>query len=368
MENEKDTALTFGVGLNKNEYVIFQKTMARFTAGKRFSKVLSAAVVMFAVFTVRDALKQGVQALKGIYFLSTLGFLAVLFLCTTVFPAIGRHFRAVRGYDDAIAGGQIFDGMVTVNTEGITKVTESGSVMLSFDRDLLFLERKDMFIFINRFGQGIVLPARCLTAEDADAVRETAKRYIQPRFVMNKGTLVPQAKERLQLKEVSPLQVLYTFTVQYEEAEHKAFMKTLMKRDILRTAPLTFLFCFLLSVSIAIDNGFTTAAVAFWIAVVLFAGLKLLFWLPRYKRANKNAAPLTVTLNEKAVVVEKKAQPVPHKVILQWKDIAHAVESEETVEIYNQRQYIYIPKRCVGDMDFLRNVVNEKMNARERNV
>ena len=37
-------------------------------------------------------------------------------------------------------------------------------------------------------------------------------------------------------------------------------------------------------------------------------------------------------------------------------------------EIYNKKQYVYIPKRCVGDMDFLRSIVNEKMNARERNV
>ncbi len=166
---------------------------------------------------------------------------------------------------------------------------------------------------------------------------------------------------------MTPPAVLYTFAVQYDEKETKTAMKTVIKRDIFRSAPLFFLFCFLLSVSAGFEGGFIAAAGTFWIAVALFAGLKALFWVPRYKRSGKTAGSMTVTLNEYALVVERKTETVPHKLVLRWQDIAHAVESEETIEIYNKRQYVYIPKRCVGDLDFLRSIVNDKLNARERN-
>ncbi len=224
-----------------------------------------------------------------------------------------------------------------------------------------------MFIFVNRFGQGIVLPSRCLTADDAFAVRLLAQKSINPRFYVVKGRVQPTATARMELSAVTPPDVLYTFAVQYDEKERKALMKTVIKRDISRTAPLFFLFSFLLSVSAGLDNGFSAAAITFWIAIAVFGGLKALFWVPRYKKSGRSESTLTVTFNERACIVERKTETVPHKVILQWRDIAHAVESEEAVEIYNNKQYIYIPKRCVGDMDFLRSIVNEKMNARERN-
>ncbi len=184
MENEmeKDTALTFGVGLNKSEYILFQKTMVQFTAGKRFSRGLSTVAAILAVFTVRNAMKEDTSMWTDPYFLSLLLFFALIFLCVTVLPPIAQRRRAAKGYEDALLGGQVFDGMVTVNAKGVTKVTESGTVTLSFDRDLLFLERAEMFIFVNRFGQGIVLPARCLTAEDAINVRLIAQKSINPRF------------------------------------------------------------------------------------------------------------------------------------------------------------------------------------------
>jgi hypothetical protein len=164
---------------------------------------------------------------------------------------------------------------------------------------------------------------------------------------------------------VSPPEVLYTLAIQYSDQEKKALMQAVIKRDMYRTAPTTFLFCFLLSVSLGMDNGFTVAAIAFWVMIAAFAGLKALFWVPRYKRPANADTVLHVTLTAQAIVVEKRQENVPQKIILQWKDVAHAVESEDTVEIYNKNQYIYIPKRCVGDLDFFCSTVNEKMN-RER--
>lgn len=364
-EKQKDTALTFGVGLNKTEYVIFQKTVAQFTAGKRFSKVIAIALVIFTVITLTNLLKNDPAGLTDPYVLSLLLFFALMFAGFTVFPQIAENRRFAKGYEDSVAGGQVFDGMVTVNTEGITKVTESGTVTLSFGKDLLFIERREMFIFLNRFGQGIVLPARCLTAQDAVCVRMTAQRSVNPRFYIVKGKIEPTAAERMQLSPVAPPAVLYTFAVQYDEQERKTLMKTVIKRDIYRTAPFTFLFCFLLSVSMGLENGFVTAAATFWIAVALFAGVKALFWVPRYKSTDSANGAVTVTLNDRALVVEKQTDHIPQKIVLQWKYIAHAVESEDAVEIYNKHQYVYIPKRCVGDFEFFRSTVNDKMKGNQ---
>ncbi len=367
MENEmeKDTALTFGVGLNKTEYVIFQKTMTKFVAGKRVVKVITLLLTVFILLTAGDIFRNDPERMQDPVVVVSFLVFAVLLGFWIFLPKLIENRRFAKGYEDAVAGGQVFDGMVTVNTDGITKVTESGSVILSFDRDLLFIERQEMLIFVNRFGQGIVLPARCLTKEDAAAVRFIAQRYINPRFYVSKGRLQPTATARLELMSATPPAVLYTFAMQYEEKERKALLKTVIKRDIFRSAPLYFLFCFLLSASAGLDNGFTAATVTFWVAVALFAVLKALFWVPRYKRTDRDNGVLTVTLNEHAVVVEKKTETVPQKVILQWRDIAHAVEGEDAVEIYNKRQYVYIPKRCVGDMDFLRSIVNDKMKGNQ---
>lgn len=363
-ELQNNAALTFGVGLNKTEYVLFQKTVAKFTAAKRAFRALVTALVIFAVITFADILKNDPKSITDPYILSLILFFALLFFGFAVLPKTLENRRFAKGYDDAVASGQVFDGMVTVNAEGITKVTESGTVTLSFDRDLLFVERQEMFIFVNRFGQGIVLPARCMTAQDAADVRMTAQRNINPRFYMMKARLIPCAEQRMELTPVTPPAVLYTFAVQYDEKEKKALMQTVIKRDIFRTAPAAFLICFLISFSLGLENGFTAAALAFWIAVALFAGLKALFWVPRYKGTANSNGSLTVTLNECALVVEKHTDTVPQKVILQWKDVAHAVESEDTVEIYNKHQYVYIPKRCVGDVEFFRSTVNDKMKGK----
>ncbi|MBP3381131.1 MAG: hypothetical protein J6L00_00675 [Clostridia bacterium] len=364
-EMEKDTALTFGVGLNKNEYVLFQKTVAQFTSGKRIYQTVTLAIFIFLAFTVWDIVKSDLTVLKEPLVISSLVFFVLLFVGFILIPKIAENKRYAKGYENAVAGGQVFDGMVTINTDGITKVTESGAVTLPFGKDLLCIERREMLIFVNRFGQGIVLPARCLTTQDAADVRMTAQRNINPRFYVVKARLEPSATARMELSPVTPPAVLYTVAVQYDENERTALMKTVIQRDIYRSAPLMFLFCFLLSVSVGIDNGFSAAAIAFWVAIALFAGVKALFWVPRYRHTIRAENNITVTLNERAVVVEKKSEAIPQKLVLQWKDIAHAVESETAVEMYNKRQYVYIPKRCVGDMEFFRSTVNDKMKGNQ---
>ncbi len=370
-EKEKDLALSFGVDLSKTEYIVFQKTVSQFTSGSHISRFITVGLAVFLLLMTVNIVKNDVSLLWDPNILSLLLFFVLLLAGWTLLPQITQNRRAAKGYEDALAGGQVFEGMVTVNADGITKVTESGSLTLSFDRDLLCIERKEMFIFINRLGQGIVLPARCMTAKDATAVSTVVKMALPPRFYIVKGKITPQRTERMVFSEqVTAPKTVYTVDVLYNDSERKALMKTVIKRDIFRTAPLAVLFSFLLSVSIGMDRGFAFAAIVFWIAIGLFAGMKALFWVPRYKgSAAAQDARLTVLFTERAVVMEKRVAPGVQRLVLQWKDIRHAVEDEDAVEIYNSKQYLYIPKRCVGDMDFLRSVVNDKMkrSARERN-
>ena len=85
-EPEKSTALTFGVGLNKTEYVLFQKEVAKFTAGKRFFRFAATVVAVCAGITLINLLKSDPADITDPYVLSSLLFFVLLFLALTVFP------------------------------------------------------------------------------------------------------------------------------------------------------------------------------------------------------------------------------------------------------------------------------------------
>lgn len=369
-EKEKDTALTFGVDLNKKEYILFGKTISSFTAGKRLSGFFLIGLAVFVVLTLAEMAKEDIAALLSADVLSLLVFAVLCIVGWLVLPPLFEKRRYAKGYEDAVAGGQVFEGMVTVNTESITKVTVSGTLTLSFDDNLLFVQHKDALIFVNRLGQGIVLPARCLTAEDAAAVRKIAEKCIHPRFFVVKSEFVGQRAERMLPADVTPVTTRYTVNIVYNDAEQKTMLRTLIRRDIFRTAPIASGIAFCAALTLGEMYGFSAAAILFAVAVVLFIGIKCLFWAPRYKAVGKSdTVTLSVLFTDRAVVLERQVGPGKQRIIMQWKEIAHAVEGEEAVEIYNRSRYLYIPKRHIGDMDFLRDLVNEKMKrpARERN-
>lgn len=370
MENEKKTPLSFGVDLNEKEYIIFQRTVSKFSAAKRLSGFFLLGLALFAVFMITQTIQEDVSQLFSADTLSLLVFTVLSAVSWLIVPPLLDRIRFKKGYADAIAGGQVFEGMVTVTEESITKVTPSGTLTLPFDNNLLFVERKDMMFFVNRFGQGIVLPARCMTAEDAAVVREVAQASVYPRFFMVKGSFAAARTERMTFESVEPVKTLYTVNITYNGDEQRIMIKTLVKRDVSRTVPSVSLLAFLFAACFGWSYGFWVAAIIFGVSILLFAGIKCLFWLPRYKAAGKGeAVTLSVLFTEQAVVMEREVGQGKQRLILRWKDVAHAVESENAVEIYDKKQYMYIPKRHIGDMDFLRQLVNEKMkrNARERN-
>ncbi len=372
MEQQKaiDPAVSFAVDLEAEEYVSFNKTMYGFAGGKKLVRTsVLFGVVMLVLLIAEVIAAKDWQLLLEPDILLMMGMAVVLCFFLWVVEPLKEKRKAQKTYDLSLAAGQVYAGMVSVHCDHITKATQSGTLTLSFAQRILFIEKEDMMIFVNTQGQGIVLPARCMTSEQAAAVRQFAQGALPPSLVLIRKPCNAVRTTPYELPQVEVAPPLFTCTVRYTDEENKYLIGEIIKRDMVEAVPFSTVAAFTLSLLFGLNNGFVSAAIGFWIVIALYMGLRWLFWMPRRKQFLKqDAQTLTVLLTDGAVVTEKQLPAGKMRVAMGWKDIRHALESEDAIEFVGKKQYFYIPKRTIGDMELFKRIVDEHMHpAAERN-
>lgn len=364
-EREEMEGACFPLDLSREEYVAYYRLFARFTGADRskylWAGVLCALLAGEVLLSVWDAGVSWTE--KGILLGCLL--LALWYLLAGIPWMRRRHAGKV--YDRATAGGQIFEGVFTITPLKAVKETPSGRFELTFANGAIFAETKDMQCFLNATGRSIVLPARCLTPEDAETVRALAAAAIPPEFYRLYQPVQAERTERMPMPELKEdVLPLMTVHVAYRPEEMQRLMKTLSRRAFVSAFPPYVTVAFILALLLGMFYGFMTGAVAFWILL----GLSLLSIRAslrrRYPAHGEHAERLSfdLLLTEDAVVVDGGGQN--GRVYLPWPTVAHAVEGEDAVEFYNRRQYIYVPKRCIEDMDRCRGIVDRCRRSADR--
>lgn len=110
-------------------------------------------------------------------------------------PAYLRR-NAGRAYDQSVLGGHEYYGMVYVYEDRLEKVSGGTVNRVYYGENAAYIETGDMMVLLASSSRAIVLPARCMTREDAELVRRTVLPRIPPMRQRLLSKMVPQASQR----------------------------------------------------------------------------------------------------------------------------------------------------------------------------
>lgn len=362
----QETEIKYGVGLERDEYVrsqqlAFATFQKRAMGGRRvFSIILMVMCVMTLLMEYKalGSMVMDIAVLIGLMIASELW----------IMLDQPRQLRKAQetAYDATLFSGHSFDGVVTVTEERITKTTADETTTISFSQCMAYVEAEDMLMFCVQNGKSIVIPSRCLTAEDAEKTKQLAFAAIPPMRRYFKGTFMPKAETRLdtELPSVSEENVLIKIPVEYTKKELRA--------NLTDTAIRGFVAKFPNKVLLAV---FFAAIVYFGAEVpvlpIFLLSLVLLFLLAivnasvqtgrMIKLSNGDVCRISFELTThglRAGSVGAKKQ----RIGIPWKYVTRAIERPKEVEFFaNDMPIVSVPKRCISDMDELRAVVDAHM-------
>ncbi len=355
-----------GVALSREEYVRSQELVSKRSGASGLffgSGLLSAAMLILCVLFFLADLKQ-----NGTPDFALLGLLVLLIVVeiTTVFryPEMQKKLAA-QSYDKTLFSGYSFDGVLHVGAIDIQKTTAAGVTSISYYNCPLFIEAPDMMIFCAAQGRSIVIPARCLTEQDADAIRELACLNIPAERRRMIGKLVAGTAKRLPLPSLVMPQEdqLLTVSVEYTEKEAFDLLDDSIFKGIKETLPQKVLVS-AGAAMIAYLLFETMAVPVFCLAILLSVLIPFFTTRIGFKRAIKvtdgEVLKITVTLTEQAICCTRMAGE-QKRTRIPWSRVTRAVERPSYVDYYAIDKLVSIPKRCIDDMDELRRITDQHM-------
>lgn len=360
----------FPVDLSREEYIAFNLLlsknggMLRFRKGQLviFGLLLGFSVAMLLLEAIRFGTLDAVMILVVAFIALAGGFL--LF----GMPAYLKH-NAGKAYDQSVLGGHEYYGMVYVYPDRLEKVGGGVTSAVRFSENAAYMETGDMMVLLASGSRAIVLPARCLTADDAEMVRRAALAGVPPMRQRLLGRLRPGASHRLPPppagREAAQDEELLALRVEYTPEEFVKMVGDTALRAYVRMLPLYSGMSVLSGVLFGLLSGIPAGLATF---VVIMLVLFLFNTAGAKSRARRSLAVMPedglrirLTLTNRGLVASG-ARP-GQETRLAWVSIQHAVDREDCVEFYNNRVFIRIPKRCIPDMEELRRVVDAYMGA-----
>ena len=368
---EDGQELAIPVNLYREEYIRFSETVFRLQNRRR--RMWQALVIsLLLIGCIGLLLIEGLAYGEWNY---SLFFFVILMAAGSGFLFVGWPLlirrSAGKSYDRTCAAGYSFDGVVHLYNNRVEKVTARGRAVIHFGENALYLETTDMIALLSPASKAIVLPARCLTADDAAMVKQRLLPNIAAVHRMVVRQVVPLAHERQQAvqsdvgayeqEEQEPI-ILH---VRYTGEEYLGLIKDINRRSFIRTIPFSGGLACVLGVIGWLIGGPLDGLMMFILSVAVSVGIMLMnrrrakHMIGRIEPADMQ---VQFRLSEKAVSMRVNSG---QEARLEWGQIAHAVERPDCVEFYGSGNAFWrIPKRCIPDMDGLRQLVNRHVVPR----
>ena len=357
------TEMEYAVGLSREEYVRSSQLVAatlqrKQVYGRRIVSVL--LLLACAGMVAMDYRLTGVIE-PSVAIIMTLMTIAELWMLLDL-PRQQRRMNAAV-YDSTLFSGHSFDGVLTVDDRGVTKRTSDDSTRVDFAQCAAYIEAEDMLLFCVNNGRSIVVPARCLTPEDAEFTKQKALAVIEP----SKQYIVSQLRPMLETQlPVGPLTVqedepLLAVRVEFTAAELKSNVADMAIRAFFRKFPnkmlagVLFTILFYYGMEVSPLPMFLMAMLTLFIMDIVSARL-------RTRRAiaasNGDVCRLQVELTERHIRMIGSGEK-GRRISVPWERVTRAIERPAEVEFFAEdARVIVIPKRCIADMEELRAVVD----------
>lgn len=358
----------YTVGLNREEYIYSQALTARALRGKHLlgSRVFSAVMMLLCVLAVLFDRVLGGACDTSLLVLVLLMIAAEVW----VFAATPRQIRRKNGiiYDQTRFKGHTFDGVITVDNDGIVKKTGKEQTAIPFSRCFAFIEDTEMMLFCVNGGKCIVIPKRFLTDEDAELTRKAALATMAPARCYLLGKVNAELTARLPLPETDaflPEEPLLQIEVQYTAREIRSRLMDSAMRAYAQKLPQKAMVAVLVTVLAYFWFDIATLPTFLLCSVLLF----LFSWFGALLRANHVATVMSGAENsatnfvftDTAVLIKETSSEA---LTVPWDCITRAVSAPDEVEFYVHGEKAFvIPKRCVEDMAQLSRVVDAHLSA-----
>ncbi len=349
MEETKATQPTgYNVDLTCEEYVRSQMLLTRLPMPipLRTLQLIFTAMALVMVAGIVALAKLHMQPDWSLLLMTVIS-VCICLLYWLVLPHRVKT-RAEKLFEDSVTDEYSYFGTVYVYPDRVVKVGNSATTTLTVDATLLFVESEDCMVWIKRGQPMLILPARCMTAEAATAMRTLADR-LPARNRRFFGRLQPQNQPPAKPETADPT-VLWEKTMVYTAEEYTSLLKyTLLTAYRQRVAVFS-----VISAVAALLIGSIEERI--WVCIpcfLLFFGLLtwknlLLNWrrIPRAVAATTDEARcVTVALTDRGVQIEQADK----KTTLPWGSIPHIINREDYVEILREPQSFRIPKRVIED-------------------
>lgn len=262
--------------------------------------------------------------------------------------------------------GHSFDGVATVNEFGVTKCTVDERTHVGFSQCAAYIETEDMLMFCMTQGKSIVIPARCLTAEDAEYTKKAAFAVVSP----TKRYVLAQISPKLENKQpigniLKPMEVeeMLRVRVEYTAAELKSGLTDTAVQNFFENFSQKMLVAVFFTILFYFTMEMMPLPFFLMSLVVLFLS-DIITVRMRARRAIRvsdgDVCRVQLILTEQYLQITGKSEHV-RRMKVPWECITRAVERPKEVEFYAQTRILTVPKRCIEDMDELRTIVDRCM-------
>ncbi len=360
------TEIEYAVGLARDEYVRSQTLVSAALRGRRLNmqRLISVALMLMCIASVGVEYHMTGVVDTEMAIVVTLMIVAELWMMLDMPRQVRRGHEAA--YDTSLFSGHSFDGVLTVNEKGLVKRTADETNRVSFDRCTAFIEAEDMLLFCVTSGKSIVVPARCLTSEDAEFTKRMALAVISPAKQYVLAPIAPKLETRQPVGVPLPQtdEALVAVNVEYTASELKGHLTDTAIRGFFgkfSSKMLTAVFFTIL----AYFGLETSPLPLFLLALVLLFLMDIVTVRLRARRAiassDGDVCRLKLELTDRYVRVTGRGEKT-RRIQVPWARITRAVERPKEVEFFaEEARVVTVPKRCITDMEQLRHVVDAHM-------
>lgn len=366
-ENERmdEDGCQFPANLTREEYIRFNLLIARTSGALRHQKAQLVFLVLMLV------LGFGILLISKFVYNYVDAFLIVVMLILMVMAVVlyggmpGYIRRAAaRAYDQTVRQGYTYYGTVYVTKDKMVKRSRMSQVTIQYTEKVSFIESQDMLVLSEPGNKAIVLPARCLTKEDADSVRQCVLGKVNREKQHVLGRLIPRAAARMDASGNEPDDTeLLTIAVQYTQQEFVSMVTDKSMKGFIRTLPVYGTISILTGMLIGLLYGYYWGMILFVSMItaifLLTVGMARLRAFLSVRRMPPDALTIRIGLSEKGMTIRSPRQAERLEYI--WPMVSSAVERSNAVDFQAGNTFLRIPKRCIPDLQALKDLVDRHL-------
>lgn len=342
----------WAIDLTREEYIRYYILFSKLSGPLRMQTVQLVLTVLFTVILVAFCVIDFMQTGEIDWTFILVGG-ALLLASLGLWWYAPRHVRrvAAKAYDETLAGGYCYRGMLRVRDDRVEKENEQGIHTVMLGVTTLFIENAEMMVFLTTNHRSIVIPARYLTAEAASTIRAAADKlpYRNRRFL---GRVVPMGETPAVACPPADA-VLWEKSVRYEPDELAALIRHNATQNYMKRLPLHSITSVLFGTALGWNDGENMLPCIGWFLFFFALTAITNLVLPRQRaatlatQADVAARTVAIKLTDRGVWM---TDPNKGFAVIPWSAIEHVVDRDTFVEISRGGQSIRIPKRYIDDL------------------